>query len=227
MYKVEYLGHSGFTVETEKYFMIFDYVEKNTDSKLGILDVIEQKKVEIKDINKKVFVFNSHEHFDHYNMRIHKRFSRSDKVFTFVGDIETDIKNTKNMVGQDYYKDEDIEVYSVPATDAGVSFLINIDGLTIYFAGDNIDWDGYMCTHAYIKEIDYLSKITKHVDLAFIPVCNFYGEHNNAIINSAIHTLKVLNVKEMYPMHSPFGKYIYSQFKDKAILSGCKTNIIV
>ena len=45
MTKVCYLGHSGFTVETDNYFLVFDYVESHVDDSFGIIDVVEQKKI--------------------------------------------------------------------------------------------------------------------------------------------------------------------------------------
>ena len=51
---------------------------------------------------------------------------------------------------RDLYKDENIIVYSTYSTDAGVCFLVFVDGITIYFAGDNIDWGG---CYNYYEEI--------------------------------------------------------------------------
>ena len=54
MMKVTYLGHSGFLVETDDAYFLFDYY-KGTVPEL--------------DSSKKMFVFVSHGHYDHYSKR--------------------------------------------------------------------------------------------------------------------------------------------------------------
>ena len=57
MMKVTYLGHSGFLVETDDAYFLFDYY-KGTVPEL--------------DSSKKMFVFVSHGHYDHYSKRIYE-----------------------------------------------------------------------------------------------------------------------------------------------------------
>lgn len=48
--KVEYIFHSGFTVETRNHFLIFDYYHGD---------------LKLKD--KKTYIFSTHSHYDHFN----------------------------------------------------------------------------------------------------------------------------------------------------------------
>ncbi len=52
MIVINYTGHSGFTVESETHMLIFDYSE-------GVLPRLPMKK--------KLYVFISHAHEDHFN----------------------------------------------------------------------------------------------------------------------------------------------------------------
>ena len=55
MVKITYLEHSGFVVEYKDYVLIFDYYK-------GKLPEFNQ--------NKKIFVFASHVHYDHFKKKI-------------------------------------------------------------------------------------------------------------------------------------------------------------
>jgi len=227
MYKVNYLGHSGFTVETDNYFLVFDYVYKNKDVTLGVLDEIEQKQISIKNIGKTVIFFNSHDHFDHYNRDINNLYSKYNNAYTILGDISVNFANTKVMKNREVLEVKGVKVCTAKATDAGVCFLVNVDGIIIYFAGDNIDWGDEASKKLYYSEIDYLSSLAGHVDLAFIPVCNFYGEQSKSILDSAIYAIEKFNATETYPMHSPFGKFLYANF-DKILKDrNVKTKVII
>lgn len=227
MTKVCYLGHSGFTVETDNYFLVFDYVESHVDDSFGIIDVVEQKKIDFSKIKKPVIMFNSHEHFDHYNASINRLYSRGSNFFTILGDIESNFQNTKSMKPREYFKYKDIEVYTGSSTDVGVCFLIKVDGVVIYFAGDNIDWGDIESGKNYYNEIDYLASICSSVDIAFVPVCNYFGEMSKSITDSAIYAIEKLNAKKCYPMHCALGKQVYGMFEDEVKSRKIKTDIAI
>ena len=227
MYKVTYLGHSGFVVETGKHMIIFDYVKKNIDPTFGIIDEIEQREISIKGVKKDVIFLNSHDHFDHYNRDVNNFYSRYDKAFTIVGDTNVNYPNTKNMIDRDFFEIKNAKIYSAKSTDKGVCFVVDVDGVKMYFAGDNIDWGDYISHKRYYEEIDYLSKKVGSVDIAFVPVCNFYGEMSESILKSAIYAGEKLKAKEIYPMHSPFGRNIYKQFEHFAKQFGCCSKIVI
>ena len=50
-------------------------------------------------------------------------------------------------------KIDDMEILTISSTDAGVGFLIKVDGLVIFHAGDHVHWGGDM--DPFAKEIDY------------------------------------------------------------------------
>ena len=61
MIQVTYFHHSGFMVETEKNCLIFDYFTEN--GKYDFLDISKYS-------SKKIVVFVSHFHQDHYDRKI-------------------------------------------------------------------------------------------------------------------------------------------------------------
>lgn len=126
--KVTFLGHSGFAVDTGRHVLLFDYCPRHmkriTDPMLhALLD------------GRTPLVFVSHVHRDHYDPAIYEL----DGARFFVGMGVPPQKDATVMVGGDKYTDEELTVTAYPSTDEGVAFLVEIDGLTIYHAGD-LNW---------------------------------------------------------------------------------------
>jgi L-ascorbate metabolism protein UlaG (beta-lactamase superfamily) len=134
--KVDYLGHSGFFVESDSITLLFDYYR-------GDLSFVEQIPED-----KPLFVFSSHSHSDHFNPEIfdlRQVHSRTKYLLAF------DIKG-KPSVPQDadvLYLDADAmyeidglgTVETLLSTDEGVAFLVSVDGRTLFHAGDLHWWD--------------------------------------------------------------------------------------
>ena len=66
--KIYYIYHSGFAIETETHFLVFDYYKEPSPSKENLLFPSLLSKENIK--SKKVFIFCSHSHGDHFNPEI-------------------------------------------------------------------------------------------------------------------------------------------------------------
>ena len=107
MIKVTYLDHSGFLVELEDAYFLFDYYK-------GRLPQI--------DLEKKMFVFVSHVHHDHYrkdifNLRKHFREIR----YVLSSDIE--IKAEKDIVQMQPNEKKEVmgaEIRTLRSTDEGL-----------------------------------------------------------------------------------------------------------
>ena len=73
--KITYIGHSGFAVELEDKILLFDYYK-------GELPVLDR--------SKRLYVFVSHRHGDHYNREILSfREKRENVTYIFSKDILT------------------------------------------------------------------------------------------------------------------------------------------
>ena len=122
--KIEYLHHSGCTVETENYFLVFDYYKGD---------------INLKD--KKTIVFSSHSHKDHYNPEIFKWQEEVEDI-NYVLSSDIDLEPGPNVFIMEPYeilKLHDVNIRSFASTDLGLSFLVEVEGRTIFFAAD-LNW---------------------------------------------------------------------------------------
>lgn len=162
--KVTYLEHSGFAVEYKNYVLIFDWYKG---------------KVPEFDVTKKVYVFSSHAHYDHFNQNIFTwKEDYPDIHYILSADIVTDIEGTKvtYVVANQEYQVDDLKVQTLHSTDEGVAFVVYAEDKVIYHAGDLNWWHWEEETEAYNnsmrvdyqKEIDKLKDIS--IDVAFVPL---------------------------------------------------------
>ena len=70
--RITYLYHSGFVVETQNHVLVFDYYLDDVDA--GKKRGIDAGVISLSDLpkNKKITVFVSHNHGDHFNPVIFK-----------------------------------------------------------------------------------------------------------------------------------------------------------
>ena len=149
--KVTYIGHSGFSVELESHILLFDYYE-------GAMPEF--------DPAKKLLVFASHSHPDHFNREILKLEDvYPDVEYIFPKDIGIAKKEQRASEHFMRKRDEitvgDTKVRSLRSTDEGVAFLIKCEDRTIYHAGD-LNWWHWEEESEYYNEqmrMDYQKEI--------------------------------------------------------------------
>lgn len=143
--KVWYLGHSGFAVSIGNKLLIFDYYLDKSERNERSLSTGVIEPSEIKD--KKVFVFASHNHEDHFNPVILSWKEQINDIHYFFsydipkkdhGECTTILKNNE------VYLKEGLSIQTFKSNDEGIAFLINVDDFNIYHAGDLNwwHWDG-------------------------------------------------------------------------------------
>lgn len=210
-----YLGHSGWAIKTKNHFLVFDYTEMN--------NLIEDKEIQnsvinledIKDEN--VYVFVSHAHGDHYDKAIYG--------------WEPQVKNIKYIFGWDNsqnhrdfcaaanktYNIDEVEITTIEATDDGVGYLIEVDGLSIVHFGDHANW----CQEIeadYKKQIDYMKEKRATVDIAFIPIAKGSGLRPQSITDGAVYAINALDIKVAFPMHGGGRENLYREFEEEVQL---------
>jgi len=167
-----YLFHSGFAVRTANHFLIFDYwksTPKNAGLEAGVIDPAVLSEDD-------VIVFVSHGHGDHYNREILRWPQKIPKLRLV---LSSDIPSRPGavMMGPGQRKIlSDIAVETFTSNDEGVAFLVEVDGLCVYHAGDLNWWhwegepEAYNMGMAksYKEQIDRLNG--KSIDIAFVPV---------------------------------------------------------
>ncbi len=147
--KVTYIGHSGFLVETKLANLLFDY-----------------RAGELPEINRSLplLVFVSHIHEDHYNPAIFALAKQYKDVQYFISDdveITEEVKKryelTKSFMKKHIVQisagirriiplelengeKNHIRMETIPSTDQGLAFLLNVCGQRIFHTGDLNCW---------------------------------------------------------------------------------------
>lgn len=195
--RVRYIFHSGFLVETNESYYLFDYYR-------GELPRL--------DADKPIVVFGSHGHRDHYNPAVFPllREMGIKRVFAVLAE---DISERK------YPEDVDVltacadKTYDLPrgerletlrSTDSGAAFLLTTGAGTVYHAGDLNDWtwegepdeDNRQMRENYHREIDKLKG--RRIDVAFIPLDPRQEAH---YADGMLYFLSAVDAKRVYPMH--------------------------
>ncbi|MDU2064951.1 MAG: MBL fold metallo-hydrolase [Sporomusaceae bacterium] len=168
--ELTFLEHSGFMVETDHHILIFDYYRDPAG------------KVAAKRGNgKKWFVFSSHNHGDHFNPAIAQW--QNDSYYFLSHDIAAEsgtaaFMSDKISVMAPYEtcRQATVTVKSFGSTDAGISFLVEVEGHKIFHAGDLNWWHWNGDTPENIKQAaaDFAREMEKlkgeSFDVAFFPV---------------------------------------------------------
>lgn len=192
MMKIVYINHSGFYVETKEAGFLFDYYK-------GTLP----------ESRKKLYVFVSHAHYDHYNKKIFDlRAVYPDITYILSSDIcggdESEEPNLIYVKPNETLKINDIKIRTLRSTDEGVAFLVHCGDKTIYHAGDLNWWHWEGESREYNTEMrrSYQSEINKlqgiKIDAAFVPVDPRLGEQYCFGMDCF---MKRTDTKHVFPMH--------------------------
>jgi L-ascorbate metabolism protein UlaG (beta-lactamase superfamily) len=203
--EVWYLGHSGFAVKIADTIMIFDYYLDNPAGDKRALETGVVDPDEIKD--KKVLIFSSHRHPDHFNPLI---LSWKEKLpqaeFFFSSDITKKHHRewTNILKPNQTYENEGLRIQTFKSTDAGVAFLVTINGIAVYHAGDlnwwhwdeeSKAWNGDMEAR-FKHEVSLLKDFP--VDIAFLTTD---PRQESAELWGVSYILEHVNVGTAFPMH--------------------------
>lgn len=165
-FRIVFLGHSGFLVETERCILIFDFYRDRQNAAAPFLSG-----------DKPVYVFVSHVHEDHFNPVIYDWADRVSGYFVHRDCAPVQgISTVHLMEPGDTCREGDLTVQMFGSTDAGGSFLVHQGGRTIFHAGDLNWWhwagesdaENEEARRAYFHEVNALHGMA--VDVAFFPV---------------------------------------------------------
>jgi L-ascorbate metabolism protein UlaG (beta-lactamase superfamily) len=219
--KINYLFHSGFAVETKNHFLIFDYYKDSVDTGEKKLS---NGAISVDEINthKNILVFSSHNHNDHYSPVILKwQGLNKDIKYILSSDIELDSSDAdiNKISAYEELNIDDVYIKSYGSTDVGVSFLVSLDEVTVFHAGDLNWWSWWYDTPGEIENAEKLFKAEidrikgESIDIAFFPV-DPRLKHNYSL--GAEYFMETINPGYLIPMH--FGKNFEAvkKFTDKA-----------
>lgn len=233
---VWYLFHSGFAIKTCNHFMVFDYyidkpvhLPRSLDT--GVIDPGEISHLQ-EATDFKVTVFSSHAHHDHFNPVIFKwQESVSDIRYVLSHDIP--MPQDVDMVTQVYpgreYDLADMHITVLDSTDMGVAFLVKVDGITVYHAGDLNWWhwecdpesDNILMAENYKRQIDLLKD--RSVDLAFVPMDPRLGDY---YLLGMDYFIKAVNCAKVFPMHFGEDHSVFRRLENDARAAEYRNKII-
>ena len=227
--KITYIYHSCFVVELENDILIFDYYK----GKLPQFDT-----------SKRIFVFSSHKHYDHFSKEIFQIFDSYKEVSYILSD---DIKiNEEYMVTQDVTKENydkivyispnktltiapGVSITTLTSTDEGVAFYLDINGNIIYHAGD-LNWWTWIgetmeeytdMTNRFKNEIKKLEG--KNIDVAFLPLD---PRQEDRFCWGFDYFMKHTNTKYAFPMHFWEDPSVIDKLKSMEIANEYKDRIM-
>lgn len=189
--KVTYLCHSGFSVELPARVLIFDYYK-------GRLPVFDRRKT--------AYIFVSHNHGDHYNHDIFRLRSYFEKLYYIISDDVPQPKRQGYVPARQSQtlKVAAAEVVTLPSTDEGVAFIVTIEGVRIYHAGDLNWWHWEGESQAYNEQMSrnyrqFLAPLTHtHLDLGFVPLD---PRLNGAYARGLDYFARLTECDHIFPMH--------------------------
>lgn len=211
-----YIFHSSFLLETERSILIFDYWMDPADVMHDYLNT-----------NKKVYVFASHFHEDHFIKEIFN-WKESIQDITYI--LSKDILKQRRAQKEDAdvwmakgatWEDEYLKVTATGSNDSGVSWVVETEGKTIFHAGDLCNWyarflaDGapegeiyseefgeYINPVAeekrFLGELKDIKKVAEEFDLVMFPVD---GRIGNGYTLGSRQFIERFNVGMFVPMH--------------------------
>ena len=208
--KVTYVYHSCYTVELARHFLVFDYYKGEFPKW---------------DSGKKMAVFVSHAHYDHFGKAIFSlRKVFSEICFILSSDIPvTEYEDEGDVICAAPNESFDVfgmQVRTLRSNDQGVAYLLHGEGKTIYHAGDLNwwHWEGESETFNKMIRRTYQSEINKlqneKIDVAFVPVDPRLGEQYCWGIDCF---MKRTDTKCVFPMHF-WGNY---EVFDRLMLENC------
>lgn len=215
--KITYIFHSGFLIELDDAYFLFDYYK-------GDIPYLNPQK--------KLFVFSSHAHHDHFNRMIFG-LKRRCKEVAYI--LSSDIKHLMEDEGitimgpDESCQVNECQVNTLKSTDEGVAFLIRYHGKTIYHAGDLNWWHweeedapyNQTMKENYQHEVEKLSGET--IDLAFVPVDLRLEEQ---FFWGLDWYMKHTDTKVVFPMHFWEDYKIFSMLREETQTESYRDKIV-
>lgn len=190
--KITYINHSCFSLELNDCILLFDYFKG---------------KLPEWDKDKKLYVFSSHGHSDHYSSNIFDLQLKYPKTtYILSDDIKTKFnENVYFVKSNETICIDGIEIRTLKSTDIGVAFIVKINEINIYHAGD-LNWWHWEGENSYNEnkeaETMYKKEIEKikntSFDIAFVPLDPRQGKQFYYGFDTF---MKNTNTKVVFPMH--------------------------
>ncbi|MDR1937208.1 MAG: MBL fold metallo-hydrolase, partial [Tannerellaceae bacterium] len=160
----------------------------------------------------RLYVLASHFHPDHFNRDILRwKQHKEDVRYILSSDILHEKKAKREealfLSKGERYEDECIQIQAFGSTDAGISFLLGMEGKLVFHAGDLNNWhwkdestpeEVEEAEKAYLEELEELATAAGRLDLAMFPVDPRLGSD---YMRGAEQFVSRIETKLFAPMH--------------------------
>lgn len=226
---ITYIYHSCYLLEFDDFSVIFDFYKdaKRDDGRFWVKDYLLEKKGSL-------YVFCTHSHSDHFNPEILEwQKQKADIKYIFSSEVREN-KSFNEGVSVIYlnklqtYEDEYLRVKAYGSTDAGASFLINVDGKRFFHAGDLNNWhwneevpkqEAATYENNYLCQLELVAEGIEEIFVLMFPVDPRLGKDYMLGAQQFISRIPVAN---FLPMH--FGDHYdrANAFADMAAQYDCR-----
>lgn len=201
MMTITYYHHSGFSVASGSVLLVFDY----WTGKAKKLPEDRQIKPEFLARFNEVYVFVSHEHEDHFDPVIYTWEQYAPVTYIIADDMPDSARGRRMGPGGQMTLSEHVSVKAYGSTDAGVSYLVDLDGVKFFHAGDLNFWhwrEVSSVREIELADADFRQEVEliqgEEIDWCFFPVDPRMGMHFDAGANYFMMTVKP---RVLTPMH--------------------------
>ena len=190
--KITHIYHSGFVIELHDSVLIFDWYS-------GDLPDF--------DPEKRVFVFVTHGHADHYSSRIWTLQNKYDHI-SYILDCCTAPERKGDSIlhvqpGR-HYQIRNIQVFAIRSNDEGVAYAVSAEGFNFFHAGDLNVWhwndapahDNAYSLKIYRRQLEKINGLC--YDVAMIPLDPRLGENAPKAIEEFFRNV---HCRMLFPMH--------------------------
>jgi ankyrin repeat protein/L-ascorbate metabolism protein UlaG (beta-lactamase superfamily) len=221
---VWYLRHSGWAVKTKSAILVFDYWDNDTPPDEKLLANGHFQPGELKDFP--VYVFVSHEHPDHFDPQILDWNKEIPGITYIFGCDHQPVDGSFTLTPRTQQKIGPLTVTTIQSSDAGVGFAVQVDGITVFHAGDHSNNTLEMKDNPFFPEIDFLAEKGIHPDISFF--LNMYGcgsSNPEAFQKGIFYAVDKLKIKSVLPMHGADKEWVYNNLAEGVAKNNIKVAV--
>jgi hypothetical protein len=203
---VWYLGQDSFAVKTHSHLLIFDPLNPGMENSYQLpksADSLSEGVVNpdtIKDLDVVVFVSDMGD--SHYGTGLWpwKRYIKNiTYVFGWDPIINQDNHEYTYLKPREQKTIDGIDVTTMQSDVHGSGFLIKVDGLTLFYGGNDILLEPGQ-KQRFESEIDFVARKAPQVDMAFLEFQNGAGNRPASVANGIWYADKKLSPRVIVPM---------------------------
>ena len=226
--KLDYIYHSGFAIEADGATILIDYW-KDSSAEAG------QGLVRDRLLHRPgaFYALSSHFHPDHFNPEVLRwRDQRPDIRYIFSKDI---LKHRRASADDAFYinkgsvyEDDRLRIQAFGSTDVGVSFLLDLQGIRLFHAGDLNNWhwseestpqEIRKAEGDFLAEVRDLQQVAPAVDVALFPVDRRMGRD---YMRGPLQFVERIKTHIFVPMHFSEDYEGGNAFRAQAEANGCR-----